>query len=440
MVPCRARDLVRQLFREAAVFGKVLGGLVITLVLAPASFAAVPRPDDDAFYVAPAGFAEAELGDVLRSREIEMTAVGVPIPLEGHQILYRTSDTHGDPEAAVATVVVPLTAAPAGGRPLLSYQPAEDTLTRDCSSSYEIRQGQMPELPEALVPLLKDGAAVVIPDYEGPESQWVAGVQAGHAVLDAVRATESFKPAGLPGTRTRVAVWGYSGGAQATAWAAELHPEYAPEIDLVGAAHGAAPYVLRETVAYLDGSPYAGILLAAVVGMGRAYPEMQLDEFFNDAGKAMQEQVGTQCIEDFAGEYPFAKLDDYTRVPNAKDLPNISAVIDDNDLGQRTPTAPAYIYQSATDELEPVAGADAIVANYCRNGVSVQYNRAAAGEHIEFQMRGAPEAAAYLADRFAGKPAPSTCPAPQTARKKRSARHRKRHRRSAAQRKLSDRT
>ncbi|MEA2126754.1 MAG: hypothetical protein QOI80_3536 [Solirubrobacteraceae bacterium] len=383
---------------------------LVALAVAPPAHAAVPRPDDDPFYVAPPGVAQAAPGDVLRTREIDVTAAGIPLPLEGHQILFRTRDAHGAPEAAVATVIVPSGDAPAGGRPLLAYQPAEDTLTRDCASSYEIRQGQMPELPEALEPLLTDGAAVVIPDYEGPESQWVAGVQAGRAVLDAVRAAESFAPAGLDGTKTPVAVWGYSGGAQATAWAAELQPRYAPELNLVASAHGAAPYVLRTTIAYVDGSPYAGILLAAVVGIGRAYPEMRLDELFNDKGKAMQATVGDQCIEQFAGEYPGAHLDDFMRVPNAKDLPYVGRVIDANDLGHRTPKAPTYIYQAATDELEPVAGADAIVANYCGRGVKVRYTRAAAGEHIAYQAAGAPAAAAYIADRFAGKPAPSTCP------------------------------
>jgi hypothetical protein len=393
---------------------------MLALALAPVAQAQVPSPDEDPFYAAPAGLEDAALGTVLRTREVDITAAGIPLPIEGHQILYRTSDTHGAPEAAVATVIVPLSDAPADGRPLLSYQPAEDSLTRDCASSYEIRQGENAEVPEALVPLLKDGAAVVIADYEGPESQWVAGHQAGHAVLDAVRATETFPPAGLDGVKTKVGLWGYSGGAQATAWAAELAPRYAPELNIVGSAHGAAPYVLRETIAYVDGGPAAGILLAAVVGIGRAYPEMRLDDFLNDAGKEMKATVGDQCIEQFAGEYPGAHLDEFTKVPNAKDLPHVARVIDHNDLGHRTPEAPTYIYQSATDELEPVAGADAIVENYCRRGVKVLYNRAPAGEHIEFQARGASDAAAYLSDRFAGEPAPNQCgplkPCPVTVR------------------------
>jgi acetyl esterase/lipase len=379
-------------------------------VLAPAANAAIPTPDEDPFYVPPAGLAQAKPGEILNSRPIDVTAFGLPLPVDGHQLLYRTKDTHGAPEAAVATVILPRGEPPAGGRPLLSYQPAEDTLTRNCASSYEIRTGQQPELPEALGPLMTEGAAVVIPDYEGPESHWIAGVQAGRAVLDSIRATEAFAPAGLDGAATPVAVWGYSGGGHATAWAAELQPRYAPELNLVASAHGAAPYVLRKTVAYLDGTPYAGIMLAAVVGIGRAYPEMRLDEALNDAGKAMRDKIGTQCIEQFAFAYPGARLDDFTRVPNTQDLPHVSRVIDADDLGHRTPKAPTYLYQSATDELEPVAGADAIVDNYCRRGVTVQYERAPIGEHIAYQILGAPAAAAYIADRLAGKPAPNTCP------------------------------
>lgn len=381
--------------------------LVFALALAPAAQA--QTPDEDPFYEQPAGLAAAKPGAILRQREVDITALGLPLPVDGHQILYRTADTRKKPVATVATVIVPQGPAPSGGRPLLAYQPAEDSLTRRCASSYELARGENPELANAIVPLLQEGAAVVVPDYEGPESQWIAGRMAGHAVLDAIRATESFKPAGVNGVKTPVAVWGYSGGAQATAWAAELAPRYAPELNIVASAHGAAPYVLRETIAYVDGGPAAGILLAAVVGIARAYPEMRLDEYLNDAGKAMKEAIGDQCIEEFAGAYPGARLDDFTTVPKAQDLPHIARVIDHNDLGHRTPDAPTYVYQSVTDELEPVAGADAIVANYCRRGVKVQYRREAAGEHIEFQLRGTPEAAAYIAARWKGEPAPNGC-------------------------------
>ena len=376
----------------------------LLLLCTPAS---AQTPDEDPFYAVPADVAAAKRGAIFDAREIEVRSNGQPTGLVGHQLLYRTTDTQGAPTATVATVILPPGPAPATGRSLLAYQPAEDTLTRRCASSYEIRNGQTPSEPLGLVE--SQGVALVIADYEGPGSHWVAGKMAGRGVLDAVRATEGFKPAGLDGADTPVGLWGYSGGGHATAWAAELAPTYAPELNIIGAAHGGAPYVLRRTIANLDGGPFAGILLAAVVGIGRAYPEMNLDEVLNEQGLAMRDAIGKQCLEEFALGYPGARLDTYTDQPDAKDLPNVAAVIEDNGLGQRTPTAPLFIYHAATDELNPIAGTDAIVENYCRRGVAVQYERAPAGEHIEYAVRGGAVAEAYMAARFAGEPAPNGC-------------------------------
>ena len=97
-----------------------------------------------------------------------ITAAGVPLPLDGHQLLYRTADTHDAPEAAVATVILPPGEAPAGGRPLVAYQPAEDSLTRDCASSYEIRQGTNPELLQAVHPAADRRRRARGPRLRGP--------------------------------------------------------------------------------------------------------------------------------------------------------------------------------------------------------------------------------------------------------------------------------
>ena len=119
---------------------------------------------------------------------VDLSRSNIPVPHRAWQVLYRTADTTGRPEAAVATVIVPQVAYE-GKRPLVSYQPAEDSLTRRCSSSYELRTGSGGE-PDTFSMALERGWTVVVPDYEGPRSQWVAGVQAGHAVLDAIRAAK----------------------------------------------------------------------------------------------------------------------------------------------------------------------------------------------------------------------------------------------------------
>jgi hypothetical protein len=232
---------------------------------------------------------------------------------------------------------------------------------------------------------------------------------AGHAVLDAVRAAQRFAPAGLRGAATPVGLWGYSGGGHATAWASELQPAYAPELDVKGVAEGGVPADIEVTARHLDGGPFSGLYLAAAVGISRAYPEIDLPSLLNAAGREMARKIGEECLEEFARDFPFRRMSEFTTVPDPLAVPRVQAVLEHNRLGRRIPRAPLFVYHSILDELNPIAPADALVATYCRAGVPVKYHRDPTSEHISLTVSAAPLAAAFLADRFAGRPVPSTC-------------------------------
>ncbi len=288
----------------------------------------VALPDEDRFYAAPPMkvLKKARLGKVLRVREVDLSASNISVPHSAWQLLYRTADTRNRPEAAVATLIVP-DAPYEGRRPLLSYHPAEDSLTRRCSSSYELRTGSGAE-PSTFSMALELGWAVVVPDYEGPKSQWLAGKQAAHAILDAIRAAERFPDANLAGRRTPVGIWGYSGGGHATAWASELQPRYAPEIRLHGVAHGGASADAGATARNVDGGPASGLLLAAAVGISRAYPDMRLDDLLNDTGHEMKGRIGGMCLEEFVAAYPLRRISEFTQVPDPLVLPRVQRVLE----------------------------------------------------------------------------------------------------------------
>ncbi|MDQ3571334.1 MAG: lipase family protein [Actinomycetota bacterium] len=381
--------------------------IAAALLAVPAAEAQVPAPDHDPFYKAPRHLDEVRRGAILRSRPVDLTALGLPLPFRSWQLLYRTNDTHGEPVATVATVILPLDGM-AGPRPLLSYQPAEDSLTRNCASSYELRKGDNPELAAMALGLMR-GWAVVVSDYEGPDSQWIASLMAAHGVLDGIRAAQRFRRLGLAGRRTPVGLWGYSGGGHATGWATELAASYAPRLRIKGAAFGGAPVDVEATARHLDGGLFAGIELAAAVGLSRAYPEMRVGALLNEAGRAMFREIGDQCIEQFAGGYPFAKLRQFTTVADPLAVPRVERVLDANRLGARAPEIPIYMWHSIIDELNPIGPTDALAATYCRRGVALKYNRTLLGEHVGAVATEAPGAVQYLADRFAGRPAPSTC-------------------------------
>jgi hypothetical protein len=293
-------------------------------------------------------------------------------------------------------------------RPLVSYQVAEDADTMMCAASYEMRQGTEAE-EVAFPPLLEQGFAIVVPDFEGLQSAWTAGIQEAHGALDGIRAAENFAPAGLPAS-TPVGLWGYSGGGHASTWAAELAPTYAPELHIVGVAAGGVAADITAVAKGADGGPLSGIEFAGAVGMSRAYPE--ITTLLNDAGLAMAESMRHQCLDGYAPQYAFQTLDTYTTVPDAICLPWVQDILTLNHLGHHKPAAPMYIYHALADELIPIADVNDLVATYCGEGVTVQYYQDTSSDHVSLDVSGAPAAIAYLTARFAGQAATNTCGVP----------------------------
>ena len=387
----------------------VLLTLLAALVLASAAAADIPPPAEDPFYAPPrpAKLAELKRGEIIRSRSVSVAGLGLGGAVDSWQLLYRSNDSKRRPAAVLATVIVPR-APYAGTRPLVSYQAAIDSLGSQCNPGYTLQTGTQRE-SVAIAQALARGWATVVPDFEGPRHAYGAGPMAGRAVLDGIRATRRFAPAGLAGTATPLGLWGYSGGGQATAWAAELQPAYAPRMKLTGVAAGGVPPYLDEVARQIDGGVFAGIYFAVAVGLGREYPELRIDDLLNADGKAMVAELGEKCVDGLGTDYAGQRISRYTTVPDPLAVPRVQRVIAKNTLGAATPQAPLYIYHSAIDQLIPVSGPDRLVAEYCAEGVPVVYERSLLGEHVALVATGALGALDYLAARFAGTPPPTTC-------------------------------
>lgn len=407
-------------------FNRLVGllGLCLLIITGPAHTAEtfpkpvkpIPRPQQDAFYTQPDidTLEKVAPGTVLRIRPIDAKAYFVlNIGGEAWQLMYRTTDHRQQPVAHITTVLVPRRA-PASGRKLLAYQTAYDGLTLSCAPSYQMLTGSV--LEQALItPALRKGWVVTVPDYEGPQSLWGVGVNAGQSVLDAIRATQAFAPAGLDGLDTPVGVMGYSGGAIASGWAAELQGDYAPELAIKGVAVGGLPVNVENVARRIDGTLLSGMYFAVATALSRGYPEINVDSLMNERGKIMMERIGNTCAGQFLSGtldplalYPFRRMSRYTTVPQLLDVPEVKQVIAENTLGQRTPMAPMYIYQGMLDELIPIRDVDAVVKGYCDAGVPVRYKRLF-NEHILLAVTGFPDALKYIAARLDGEPAPSNC-------------------------------
>ncbi|MBF6296247.1 lipase [Nocardia amamiensis] len=371
-------------------------------------------PSIDPFHRPPKGFAAKPPGTILRSRKIDVALFGViPQQVAAWQLLYRSSDLHGAPEAAITTVLLPLDAEPDEDRPLLAFQTAMDAVTEKCSPSYALRYGaralgSITQFEWLLVAnVLRRGWAVTIADHEGPHGNFGAPREPGYRALDGIRAALRFAPLGLA-PDTRVAVWGYSGGGMASSWTVEMAPTYAPELDIVGAVLGAPVGDPRQIFDRLNGTAYAGLPAIVIAALRRLYPALSrlIDHELSPEGHRFVVHAENATPVGAVLGLAHKKVDDFLSRPLTEvlDTPELTAMFDDLRLGNATPACPLLVLQPVHDQVIHVAAVDGQVERYRRGGAMVTYVRDRLSEHLSLLPLSTPVSLDWLADRFAGQP------------------------------------
>jgi hypothetical protein len=409
---------------------------------------ATAPPSEDPFYIAPSGYESSAPGTILRSRPVPGALSlfqTIPLNLKGAwQLLYRTTDSMGNPIATVTTVLVPKNADP---KKLVSYQVAEDSGGQiNCAPSYTLQTGSEAiyagtgGIEAALIAAaLNQGWIVNSPDWEGPKSTFIAGKQAGYATLDSIRAALSSGKTTSVSSDAKVQMWGYSGGALASEWAAELQTRYAPEIPFVGMAVGGLTPNVSNVLTTISGGLFAGIAAAGFIGLGNAYPDFgtYVQDSLIEATKDKFNQGGENCFNNdvllFAGQDIFKYFKQGQKVLDGKLLPQsmffppkdkppnqkfrhdamltstppapiaVNTIRDGATMGRTgTPQMPIFAYKSVNDEISPIADTDKLVRQFCDAGVSVTYIREATGEHFSQAATSTGDVINFLKDRFDG--------------------------------------
>lgn len=371
-------------------------------------------PDVDLFYQPPAGFEHARPGTVLRSRDVELAFLGlVPQKLVATQLLYRTTDLNDQPQATVTTVIAPTDRTTEKPCPIVSYQCAIDAVASRCFPSYALRRGAkavgaLAQFEFLLVAAaLAEGWAVSVPDHEGLGGIWGAPYEPGYHVLDGLRAALSHKPLNLS-PEAPVGLWGYSGGGLATAWAAEMHTDYAPDLNLVGAVLGSPVGDLGHTFTRLNGTTFSGLPAMVVAALSHVYPDLDrvIAEHVTPEGKAMLKSVERMTTAHAVIRMFRKDMDDLVDWPLQQilDTPEVRHVFDSIKLGTRAPSIPVLIVQAVHDELISVEIIDELAEAYRAGGTDVTYHRDALCEHLLLHPLSAPMTLRWLRERFADKP------------------------------------
>jgi acetyl esterase/lipase len=254
---------------------------------------------------------------------------------------------------------------------------------------------------------LAEGWAVSVPDHEGSQGLWGTPYEPGFRVLDGIRAALGSERLGLS-PDAPIGLWGYSGGGLASAWAAEMCGDYAPELDIVGAVLGSPVGDLGHTFRRLNGTLFAGLPALVVAALAHAYPDLDrvIKEHANDEGRALLEQLEKMTTVEAIIRMACKNVGDYLDEPLEDILatPEISHVLDSIKLGAAVPVPPVLIVQAAHDYLVDVHDIDELADTYSAGGADVTYHRDAFNEHMFLHPLSAPMTLRWLTDRFARRP------------------------------------
>jgi hypothetical protein len=236
------------------------------------------------------------------------------------------------------------------------------------------------------------------------------GLQAGYATLDGIRATISAGLGLAESTSIRTAMTGYSGGALASEWAAELHTKYAPELNISGIAIGGLVPIIFNVLRDCSRGLLAGLGPSGVVGVISQSPKVSdyINSRLKQNGQYNAEafySVTNFTLDETLFIFAFQDVFNYF-IGGFADLENpIFHNLTDKQgrMGYHgTPTVPMYIYKAIYDEVSYISDTDDLVDKYCAAGVNILYERNTIGNHVTEQYTGDPRAFSFLAEVLGG--------------------------------------
>lgn len=392
------------------------------------------------FYTPPASLPAAN-GALIRTEPLPLAlslpSIGGPLPGTATRLMYKSTDSTGNPVAVTGAYIEPAVPWLGGGpRPLVALAPGTMGQGDQCAASMGLEHpitlnGETVSVGYedlAIYRLLLRGTAVVVTDYMGLGTTdrlhtYVNRVDEAHALLDAARASRSVPGASVTAA-SRVGLFGYSQGGGASAAAAELRASYAPDVNLAGTYAGAPPANLAEVVPGIDGSAIAGVLGWSLNGFVQTNPSLGpiADAHLRDEGRAALEDLSTMCIGDALFAYGGTESGAWTTDGSSlgeiiASEPALKATLDAQRIGTQKPSGPVRVATGTADDVVPHGQARQLAADWCGKGANVTYKAVvlpgggeqALTNHFLPLLTDQGDAIGWLMDRLIGLPAVSNC-------------------------------
>ena len=369
----------------------------------------------DPFYTPPSPLPGGP-GTLIRTAPLDFVDPVESIEVEGgtaYRMLYVSARPDDSPAASGAMVFIPDSPAPAEGRPVLAWAHGTVGMGDSCAPSRTPRG--MADLDVWLEQAMALGWVVVATDYvglgtPGDELYLVSNAEAN----DVVHSVQALRSWDLAQASNRYAVYGHSQGGHSALWTGHLSDDIDPSLELVGVA-AAAPAALLPEIVGVQWDTAAGWAIGpeALVGWQFVDPTLPIDGVLTQAGRDNAERLAQECIEPAALEgYLRTDLGQDFFAVNPSDTPGWADLISEQTPPPLPADMPVFVAQGTADEVVLPWPQAMLQEEWCAAGSTLAVDWLGGVNHMKAAIVAGPEAMLWIADRFAGRPAPRTCDVP----------------------------
>jgi pimeloyl-ACP methyl ester carboxylesterase len=339
---------------------------------------------------------------------------GAPEAARAYRIRYWSTALDGKPLEVSGVVIAPLASPPPGGRPVVAWaHPTTGVVSRCAPSLARVFFDSI----QGLRAMLDRGYVVAATDYPGlgtPEVHpYLVGESEAHAVLDSVRAAKW-----IPETAVGAlfAVWGHSQGGQAALFTGIEASRYAPELKLVGVAAAAPATDLAALMRDDLGSGGGNNITAMTLWSWARVYGAPIEKVVAPQAEPVIGRLTNLCIERWFDALtrrgPTQALEkSFLRVDGFAEQEPWRSLLEENSPGLLPAEIPVFLAQGLADGLVRPSVTETYRARLCRNGSRVEFVVVPGVGHAFIARDVADAAVAWMAQRFAGEPPPTNCPA-----------------------------
>ncbi|MCU1475711.1 MAG: secretory lipase [Subtercola sp.] len=378
------------------------------------------------FYTPPSPLPAGKHGDIISSMEIN-----APAGARAWKILYLSELHDGTMVAASGIVVAPNGPAPDGGRKVVAWAHGTEGGGRNCAPSlptnpaidlndyftYDSPFQQDVGVP-ALTDMLNAGYVVVATDYQGLGTpgvqQYTVLDSEANNVWDSVKAAQQLKDTGAGDD---MVVLGWSQGGGASVWMGQ-NTSYGAPLKLLGTAALApaadnGPQFAGQVAPGPENSVSvahaAALQLNVYRGLLAAYPELTASEVVTPAGEEALAGAGIECVNHLAYVLSSNLTTPFSTLIQPTTPADWQQRLNENTPGYVAPTAPVLVMQGTADTVVNPNGTTQYYQRACGFGQPVEYTIYEGATHQTIPADAKGEYLGWIADRFAGTAAPTTC-------------------------------